>query len=106
MIGCVEGVPAGMAIFFHNYSTFLAKPGLYLEDLYVRPERRGSGLGAALLSSLAAIAVAQGYARVEWSVLDWNAPAIGFYDSIGAAPMSQWTVYRLADAELRAFASD
>lgn len=98
--------PVGFALFFANYSTWRGRAGLYLEDLYVTPEARGAGVGKALLRHLAALAVARGCVRMEWSVLDWNAPAIGFYDSIGAAPMSQWTVYRLADAELRAFASD
>ena len=96
--------PVGFALFFANYSTWRGRAGLYLEDLYVTPEARGAGVGKALLRHLAALAVARGCVRMEWSVLDWNAPAIGFYDSIGAAPMSQWTVYRLADAALRAFA--
>ena len=88
--------PVGFALFFANYSTWRGRAGLYLEDLYVTPEARGAGVGKALLRHLAALAVARGCVRMEWSVLDWNAPAIGFYDSIGAAPMSQWTVYRLS----------
>ncbi len=105
VIGELAGEPVGFALFFANYSTWRGRAGLYLEDLYVTPEARGGGVGKALLRHLAAVAVARGCVRMEWSVLDWNAPAIGFYESIGAAPMSQWTVYRLADASLRAFAS-
>jgi len=89
------GTVTGIALFFTNFSTWSGKPGLYLEDLYVTPAARGGGTGKALLAHLAALAVARGYARVEWSVLDWNAPAIGFYESIGAKPQSDWTVYRL-----------
>ena len=90
-----DGAVAGIALFFTNFSTWSGKPGLYLEDLYVTPAARGSGTGTALLAHLARLAVERGYARVEWSVLDWNAPAIGFYESIGARPQSEWTVYRL-----------
>ena len=85
----------GCAVWFHSYSTFLSKPGLYLEDLFVRPAWRGRGVGRALLRHLARIAIARGCGRMEWSVLDWNDPAIGFYRSIGARPMDEWTVYRL-----------
>ena len=85
----------GFALFFHNFSTFLGKPGFYLEDLYVEPEFRGKGIGKALLLRLAALAVERDYGRVEWSVLDWNEPAIGFYKSLGAKPMDEWTVFRL-----------
>jgi GNAT superfamily N-acetyltransferase len=91
-----NGEPAGFALFFPNYSTFLGKPGLYLEDLFVRPAFRGHGIGKALLRELATIAVARGYGRIEWWVLDWNEPAIGFYRKLGAEPMSDWTVFRLA----------
>lgn len=105
VIAELAGEPVGFALFFANYSTWRGRAGLYLEDLYVTPEARGSGVGKALLRHLAALAVARGCVRMEWSVLDWNAPAIGFYDSIGASPMSQWTVYRLADGALRAFAA-
>ena len=90
-----DGTVIGMALFFTNFSTWSGKPGLYLEDLYVTPGARGSGIGRALLAHLAALAVARGYARVEWSVLDWNAPAIGFYQSLGAERMDSWTVHRL-----------
>jgi GNAT superfamily N-acetyltransferase len=90
-----EGVSAGFALFFHNYSTFLARPGLYLEDLFVRPEHRGRGIGKALLTTLASLAVARGCGRLEWSVLDWNVDAIRFYERLGARPQSDWTVYRV-----------
>jgi GNAT superfamily N-acetyltransferase len=95
LIGEIEGEPAGFAVFFHSFSTFLGKPGIYLEDLYVRPQFRGSGLGRALLVYLAKVARERGCGRLEWSVLDWNEPAIGFYRRIGAAPVSGWTVYRV-----------
>ncbi|MDQ2943785.1 MAG: GNAT family N-acetyltransferase, partial [Candidatus Dormibacteraeota bacterium] len=88
-----EGVPVGFALFFHNFSTFLALPGIYLEDLYVVPEHRGRGIGRALLKHLAHIAVERGCGRLEWSVLDWNRDAIGFYERLGATPNSEWTVY-------------
>src|SRR6476646_3977916 len=84
VLGSVEGVPAGFALYFFNYSTFLARPGLYLEDLFVKPEFRGAGLGKALLLHLAAVAQERGCGRMEWAVLDWNAPAIGFYEALGA----------------------
>jgi GNAT superfamily N-acetyltransferase len=87
--------PAGFALFFHNYSTFLTKPGIYLEDLFVMPELRGQGIGRELLAELARIAVARGCGRLEWSVLKWNEPAIGFYKSLGAVPMEEWQVFRL-----------
>lgn len=90
-----DGAVTGIALFFTNFSTWSGKPGLYLEDLYVMPAARGSGTGRALLAHLAALAVARGYARVEWSVLDWNEPAIGFYQSLGAERMDSWTVHRL-----------
>ncbi len=90
-----DGSVAGLALFFTNFSTWSGKPGLYLEDLYVSPSARGTGLGRALLQHLAALAVERGYARFEWSVLDWNEPAIGFYKSLGARPMDEWTVFRL-----------
>ncbi len=96
---------AGFALFFHNYSTFLTKPGIYLEDLYVKPDLRGHGIGKALLTELARLAVARGCGRLEWSVLDWNTPAIGFYQSLGARPMDEWTVYRLSGDNLERLAS-
>ncbi len=89
------GEPAGFALFFHNFSTFVGRPGLYLEDLFVSPDKRGMGVGRALLRHLARIAVQRGCGRMEWSVLDWNAPAIGFYRGLGAVPMEEWTVFRL-----------
>ncbi len=98
--------PAGFALFFHNYSTWLAQPGLYLEDLYVEPRFRGHGVGRALLARLAAIAHSRGCARFEWSVLDWNMDAIGFYEKLGARGMSEWTVHRLTGPELAALAAE
>jgi GNAT superfamily N-acetyltransferase len=90
-----DGAIVGYALYFLNFSTWEGVHGIYLEDLYVKPERRGSGLGKALLTALAEIAVNRGYARVEWSVLDWNQPSIDFYRRLGAAPMDDWTVFRL-----------
>jgi GNAT superfamily N-acetyltransferase len=90
-----QGEPVGFALFFHNYSTFLGRPGIYLEDLFVRPAHRGAGHGKALLEAVARTAVERGCGRVDWSVLDWNEPAIGFYRRIGAEPVGGWTVYRL-----------
>lgn len=95
VIGEIDGVAQGFALFFHNFSTFEGKPGIYLEDLFVRPEARGSGLGKALLSHLAALAVERDCARLEWSVLDWNEPSIGFYKALGARFMDEWTVMRV-----------
>jgi GNAT superfamily N-acetyltransferase len=92
----------GFALFFHNYSTWLTRPGLYLEDLYVKPERRGLGAGKALLERLARIAVSRGCGRMEWSVLTWNEPAIGFYKALGAVPMDGWRTYRLTGDALEA----
>ncbi|MDP3857843.1 MAG: GNAT family N-acetyltransferase [Stagnimonas sp.] len=100
-----EGQGAGFALFFPNYSTFLAKPGLYLEDLYVRPAARGLGLGKALLAALARLAVERGCGRFEWSVLDWNAPAIRFYESLGAMPQDEWTIYRVTGEALTTLAA-
>ncbi len=96
----VNGKPAGFALFFHNYSTFLAQRGLYLEDLFVRPEFRGHGVGRRLLAQLAQLAVARGCGRLEWWVLDWNEPAINFYKKLGAVAMSDWTVFRVAGEAL------
>lgn len=92
---------AGFAVFFATYSTFLAQPGLYLEDLYVKPHLRGNGIGLALLKRVATIARERGCARLEWGVLDWNQPAIGFYKKLGAVPMDQWTKYRLTGEALK-----
>ena len=99
------GEVVGVALYFTNFSTWSGRDGLYLEDLYVRPEARGTGLGKALLRRLARIAVARGCARVEWSVLDWNEPAIRFYRSLGAVAKDEWTVYRLDGDALRSFAA-
>jgi len=92
--------PVGFALFFSTFSTFLTRPGIWLEDLFVIPEARGQGIGKALLTTLARIAHERGYGRVEWSVLDWNEPAIGFYKSLGAIPMDEWTTYRLTGEAL------
>jgi GNAT superfamily N-acetyltransferase len=100
LIGEIDCEPQGFALFFHNFSTFEGRPGIYLEDLFVRPEARGSGLGKALLSHLAALALERDCARLEWWVLDWNEPAIGFYKKLGARPMDEWTVMRLDGAAL------
>jgi len=98
------GEAVGFALFFHNYSTFLAKPGVYLEDLYVREAARGKGVGKALLARLAAIAVERDCGRLEWAVLDWNKDAIGFYERLGARPNADWTVYRLTGDALSGLA--
>lgn len=95
VIGCRGDEPAGFALFFHNFSTFLGRPGIYLEDLCVKPELRGKGIGRAILAYLAKLAKERGCGRLEWSVLDWNEPAIRLYKGIGAVPMEEWTVYRL-----------
>lgn len=95
VIGEIDGAPQGFALFFHNFSTFEGKPGIYLEDLFVRPAARGSGLGKALLAHLAKLCIERDCARLEWSVLDWNAPAIGFYRSLDAKLMDEWTVMRV-----------
>ena len=99
-----QGQPVGFALFFHNFSTFLGRPGLYLEDLYIQPEMRGKGFGKALLTHLAKIAVSRHCGRLEWSVLDWNQPAIDFYQSLGAVPMEGWTVNRLTGEALQSVA--
>ncbi len=98
------GDVAGFALFFQNFSTWTGKPGLYLEDLFVWPALRGHGYGKALLVELARLCVARGYGRLEWSVLDWNAPAIGFYRALGAEPLDEWTVYRLTGDALNTLA--
>lgn len=104
VIAELDGEAAGFALFFHSYSTFLASAGLYLEDLYVRTELRGRGVGRALLAHLARLAVERDCSRLEWNVLNWNELAIGFYRSIGALPMDQWTGYRLSGDALEALA--
>ena len=104
LIAEMEGRAAGFALFFHNYSTFLGQPGIYLEDLFVRPECRGHGLGKALLVELARLALERECGRIEWSVLDWNEPSIAFYRSLGAEPKDEWILYRLTGDPMRALA--
>ncbi len=101
IIGELEGMPVGFALFFHNFSTFIGKPGIYLEDLYVKEEYRGRGFGKKLLVHLAKLSVERDCGRLEWSVLDWNKPAIDFYLSLGARPMDEWTVFRLTGEKLK-----
>ncbi len=101
-----DGVVCGTAVWFLNFSTWTGQHGIYLEDLYVKPEQRGSGLGKALLSALAAECVANGYTRLDWAVLEWNTPSIKFYDSLGANPQSDWITYRLQGPALTELASD
>lgn len=100
LIASIDQQPAGFALFFHNYSTFLAKPGIYLEDLYVREAWRSHGVGTALLQAVRQLAVARSCGRYEWSVLNWNQRAIDFYEKMGAKPMSEWTIYRLSGEAL------
>jgi len=95
VIGYDNGKPVCFALFFHNFSTFLGRPGIYLEDLFVNPEQRGKGFGKAMLAYLAKLAVERECGRLEWSVLDWNEPAINFYKSLGAKPMDEWTIFRV-----------
>lgn len=106
MIAEREGKPVGFALFFHNFSTFLGRPGLYLEDLYVQPGERGHGVGKALLAYLARLAVERGCGRMEWAVLDWNEPAIRFYQSIGARMLDDWRINRLTGAPLEKLAEE
>jgi GNAT superfamily N-acetyltransferase len=102
LIGEIERHPAGFALFFHNFSTFVGKPGLYVEDVYVDPGYRGRGLGRAFFLHLAGLARQRGCGRMEWAVLDWNEPAIRFYRNLGARPLDDWTIYRLDEAALKA----
>ena len=106
LIAEIDNTPVGLAIYFYNFSTWLGKHGIYLEDLFVTPSARGKGAGKALLKSLAKIAVTEQCGRVEWSVLDWNKPAIDFYEALGAKPQDGWTVYRLTDNALIDFAKE
>jgi GNAT superfamily N-acetyltransferase len=105
LLAATGGETVGFAVFFTNYSTFLAKPGLYLEDLFVKPHARGKGIGKALLARLAELAVQRDCGRVEWSVLDWNEPSIRFYESLGAVPLKEWTTFRLTGEALQKLAS-
>ena len=105
LLGYAGEEPAGFALFFHNFSTFVGKPGLYLEDLFVVPKFRGRGYGKALLARLAQIAIERSCGRFEWTVLDWNEPAIGFYRKLGAVPMEDWTIFRVSGAALEPLAA-
>ena len=105
VFACSDAKPVGFALFFHNFSTFLGKPGIYLEDLFVRPEARGGGIGKRLLAWLAGTAVERGCGRLEWAVLDWNQPSIGFYRSLGAVAMDDWKLFRLTGEALQQVAS-
>lgn len=100
IIGKYKGEPVGFALFFHNFSTFLGRPGIFLEDLFIKPEMRGKGIGKTMLSFLAKLTVERNCGRLEWQCLDWNEPSIAFYKSMGAVPMEDWTVFRLCDAAL------
>jgi GNAT superfamily N-acetyltransferase len=104
VFACLDGREVGFALFFHNFSTFLGKPGIYLEDLFVRPESRGRGIGKRLLAWLAALALERGCARLDWAVLDWNEPSIGFYKGLGAVALDDWMTMRLTGAALERLA--
>ncbi len=106
IIGYHNDIAVGFALFFHNFSTFIGKPGIYLEDLFVKPEYRGRGFGKALLKHIAALAKERNCGRFEWSVLDWNEPSIKFYKNLGAKPMDEWTMYRVTGDALTALAKD
>ena len=106
VFGCEDGVPVGFALFFHNFSTFVGRKGLYLEDLFVIPEKRGLGYGKALLLYLARLAKERNCGRMEWICLDWNAPSLAFYRSIGAVPLDEWTVQRMTESVMKRFAKE
>lgn len=106
IIGEYKNEPVAFALFFHNFSTFLGKPGIYLEDLFVNPDARGNGLGKVLLAYLAELTVERDCGRLEWSVLDWNEPAISFYKKLGAKPMDEWTVFRVTGSNLDELANE
>ena len=106
VFACLAGTPVGFALSFHNFSTFVGKPGIYLEDLFVRPQARGRGIGKGLLAWLARTALERGCARLDWAVLDWNAPSIGFYKSLGAVAQQEWTTFRLTDEALQRLARE
>ncbi len=105
LFGEEDGVPVAFALFFHNFSTFVGRPGLYLEDVFVKPEKRGRGYGKAMLARLASIAVERRCGRFEWAVLDWNTPAIDFYKSLGAIPVDEWTIFRMTGDALHKLAA-
>ena len=105
VFACHEGAPVGFALFFHNFSTFKGQPGIYLEDLYVKPHLRGRGVGRQLLGHLARLAIERRCARLEWAVLEWNAPAITFYRNLGAQPLQDWRIFRLTGAALEQLAA-
>ncbi len=105
LFGEEDGTPVAFALFFHNFSTFVGRPGLYLEDVFVKPEKRGHGYGKAMLARLASIAVERNCGRFEWAVLDWNTSAIDFYKSLGASPIDDWTIFRVTGAALEALAA-
>jgi GNAT superfamily N-acetyltransferase len=105
VLAYLDSQPVGFALFFHNFSTFVGRPGIYLEDLFVEPAQRGRGVGKALLAHVANLAVARGCGRFEWAVLDWNTPAIDFYKSLGAVPLDDWTLFRLTGEALHRIAS-
>jgi GNAT superfamily N-acetyltransferase len=104
IFACLDGTPVGFALFFHNFSTFIGKPGIYLEDLFVRPHARGRGIGKRLLAWLARTTLERGCARLDWAVLDWNAPSIAFYRRVGAVAQDEWTVMRVSGAALERLA--
>ena len=104
VFACLDGIPVGFALFFHNFSTFIGKPGIYLEDLFVRPQARGRGIGRRLLAWLARTTLERGCARLDWAVLDWNAPSIAFYRSVGAVAQDEWTIMRVSGAALERLA--
>jgi GNAT superfamily N-acetyltransferase len=105
LVATIDGTLVGYALWFRSFSTFLARPGIYLEDLYVQPAHRGKGIGTAFLKHLAQMAVARNYGRIEWAVLDWNAPSIAFYKSLGAQPLDAWTTFRLTGPALATLAA-
>lgn len=106
LIGSLDGLPVGFALFFRSFSTFVGRPGIYLEDLFVQKSARGSGVGKALLKAVARLAVERNCARLEWSVLDWNEPSIGFYKKLGAVPLDDWTMFRVTGDALQKLASE
>jgi GNAT superfamily N-acetyltransferase len=106
LLASAEGEPVGFAVFFTTYSTFLAKPGIYLEDLFVKPHARGKGIGRALLAKLAQVAIERDCGRIEWAVLNWNEPSIGFYKKLGALPLDEWTTFRLSGEPLSRLAGN